>query len=88
VYLAAHAPSRVDGIDADLVNTDQVFVRSAAGGEGYAVYDSALALLQGLFPPTLANNITLANATVVVSPLNGYQYIPSALFFCWWSIPS
>lgn len=51
-------------------------VRIKNGGEGRAVFDSAIALLQGLFPPTEKNSITLANETQVVAPLGGYQYVP------------
>jgi len=40
------------------------------------IYDSSIALLQGLYPPSNAHNITLANGTVVESPLGGYQYVP------------
>ena len=46
------------------------------GGEGAAVFDSATALLQGLFPPNPNHKITLANETTVMAPLNGYQYVP------------
>ncbi|KAJ7311770.1 histidine phosphatase superfamily [Mycena albidolilacea] len=40
------------------------------------VFNGAIALLQGLFPPNPDNNITLADSTVVMAPLGGYQYIP------------
>lgn len=55
-------------------------VRAKAGGEGTVVFDSAIALLQGLFPPNSRNRITLADGTVVTAPLGGYQYVPSASF--------
>lgn len=51
-------------------------MRSAdAGGEGSVIYDSAVALTQGLWPATSSSNTTLANGTTVVSPLGGYQYV-------------
>ena len=54
----------------------QLLVRADAGGEGSVILNSVQGLLQGLFPPTPDNNITLANGMTVVSPLGGYQYIP------------
>lgn len=64
-------------MDKELVNNKQIFVRAKSGGEGDAVFDSGVALLQGLYPPTSKNRIVLANDTTVVAPLGGYQYIPS-----------
>jgi hypothetical protein len=58
------------------VQNDQVVVHAKAGGEGTAIFDSAIAVLQGLFPPTPNNLIELANGTKVVTPLGGYQYVP------------
>jgi hypothetical protein len=46
-----------------------------AGGEGSVIYDSAVAFTQGAWPATTTSNTTLANGTVVVSPLGGYQYV-------------
>ncbi|KAG0695726.1 hypothetical protein DFH29DRAFT_813862 [Suillus ampliporus] len=43
--------------------------------EGTAVFDSAIAVLQGLFPPNPNNVIELANGMKAVTPLWGYQYI-------------
>jgi lysosomal acid phosphatase len=58
------------------VQNDQVVVHAKSGGEGTSVFDSAIAVLQGLFPPNSNNLIELANGTKVVTPLGGYQYIP------------
>ena len=55
---------------------NKVHVHAKAGGEGAAIFDSSIALLQGMFPPTPLNKITIANGTTVVSPLGGYQYVP------------
>ena len=40
------------------------------------MFDSTIALPQGLFPPTPNNKIVLANETTVIAPLGGYQYVP------------
>jgi lysosomal acid phosphatase len=66
-------------MDADLVDNQQIYVRAKAGGEATVVFDSVIALLQGLFPPNPDNKIDLANGQTVVAPLNGYQYIPGLL---------
>ena len=68
--------STEDSFRSDLVDLTQVAVRVKVGGEGASVFDSATALLQGLFPPNPNNKITLANETTVVAPLGGYQYVP------------
>ncbi|PCH35498.1 phosphoglycerate mutase-like protein [Wolfiporia cocos MD-104 SS10] len=75
-YLNTENPSHVRGIATDLVDLSQVHVRVKVGAEGPAVFDSATALLQGLFPPNPAHRETLADGRVVVAPLNGYQYVP------------
>jgi hypothetical protein len=64
----------------DLVDTHQVHALVKAGGEGTVVFDSAIATLQGLFPPTPKNEMTLANGTTVTAPLGGYQYVPGQCF--------
>lgn len=58
------------------MDNKEIHVRVKAGGEGSVVFDSAIALLQGLFPPTAKNKMVLANETTVVAPLGGYQYVP------------
>ena len=47
-------------------------------GEGSVIFDSAIALSQGLFPATTTSSTTLANGTTVTSPLGGYQYVSVA----------
>jgi lysosomal acid phosphatase len=64
----------------DIVDNSEIKVRVKAGVEGTVVFDSAIALLQGLFPPNPNNKILLANGTTVVAPLGGYQYVPGAIF--------
>ncbi|KAB5594889.1 hypothetical protein CTheo_1704 [Ceratobasidium theobromae] len=76
LYFNSSSPSVISGISTGLVDQNQVRVRADAGGEGGVIFDSAVALLQGLWPAQAASNTTLANGTTVVSPLNGYQYVP------------
>ncbi|TFY75462.1 hypothetical protein EWM64_g8552, partial [Hericium alpestre] len=76
-YFTPSSPNFIRGVKADLVDLDQVNTRIKNGGEGRVVFDSAIALLQGLFPPTEQNSITLANGTTIVAPLGGYQYVPA-----------
>jgi prostatic aicd phosphatase len=75
-YLHSSSPSAINGIDFPVANLDQLLVRADAAGEGSTILSSVGALLQGLFPPTHAFNITLANGTNVVGAGNGYQFIP------------
>lgn len=75
-YLNPSSPSYITGLNPDLANPKQIKVRAKAGGEGDPVFDSTIAVLQGLFPPTLRNSIVLANESVVTAPLGGYQYVP------------
>ncbi|KAJ7049223.1 histidine phosphatase superfamily [Mycena amicta] len=75
-YLTPGSSSFIEDISTDVVDTQQVKVRVKAGGEGTVVFDSAIALLQGLFPPNPRNKVTLANGTEVMAPLGGYQYVP------------
>ncbi|KAI0692155.1 phosphoglycerate mutase-like protein [Cytidiella melzeri] len=76
VYFNPESSSHIHGISPEIVNLKEVHVRVKVGGEGASVFDSATAVLQGLFPPNPKNRITLANETTVVAPLNGYQYVP------------
>jgi hypothetical protein len=75
-YFDNASPSFIHGMRTDLVDTHQVHALAKAGGEGTVVFDSAIATLQGLFPPTPKNEMTLANGTTVTAPLGGYQYVP------------
>ncbi|TRM57102.1 histidine phosphatase superfamily [Schizophyllum amplum] len=74
--LQPSSPSFISGIRSDLVDNRELHVRVKAGTAGTAVFDSAIALLQGLYPPTEKNKIVLANETTVMAPLGGYQYVP------------
>ncbi|KAG5719393.1 Testicular acid phosphatase like protein [Termitomyces sp. T112] len=75
-YLDSSSPSFINGIRSDLVDNNEVKARVKTGVEGSVVFDSSIALLQGLFPPNKNNKIQLANDTTVVAPLGGYQYVP------------
>ncbi|KAL5483061.1 hypothetical protein ACEPAI_8290 [Sanghuangporus weigelae] len=75
-YLNPNSPNSIYGIAPDVVNDRQVLVRADNGGEGGAIVDSAVALLQGLFPPTPRSRVSLANGTTIVGPMHGYQYVP------------
>ena len=78
-YFDPTSASYIEGIRSDLVDNNEVKVRVKAGAEGTVVFDSAISLLQGLFPPNPKNKIILANDTTVVAPLGGYQYVPGKL---------
>ncbi|KAG1734529.1 histidine phosphatase superfamily [Suillus lakei] len=75
-YMSSSSPSYIADMKTDLVDTHEVHVHAKAGGEGGVIFDSAIALLQGLFPPNPSNKIVLANETTVIAPLGGYQYVP------------
>jgi hypothetical protein len=75
-YLDSSSPSYIEGMRNDIVDNSEIKVRVKAGFEGPVVFDSAIALLQGLFPPNPNNKIVLANETTITAPLNGYQYVP------------
>lgn len=66
------------------MDATQVKVRADAGGEGGVIFNSAVSLLQGLYPATSDYNTTLANGTIVTAPLSGYQTIPSTFGHHFW----
>ncbi|KAF8208599.1 histidine phosphatase superfamily [Mycena galopus ATCC 62051] len=75
-YLNASSPFFIKGVNSTFVDQTEVFVRADAGGELGVIYDSAVALLQGLFPANANYTSDLANGTTVEGALGGYQYIP------------
>jgi prostatic aicd phosphatase len=77
LYLDDNAPLAIDGINGALVDTSQIKVRADAGDEGGVIFDSSIALLQALYPPSKAQAIKLSNGTTITSPMDGYQYVPS-----------
>lgn len=76
VYLDSSSPSLVSGFHSFVADDAQFKIRADAGGERGVIFNSAVSMLQGLFPPTPQYNITLANGTTIVGPLGGYQAIP------------
>ena len=79
-YLNTRSSNAINGIISDVVDNRQLLVRADNGGEGGAIVDSAVALLQGLFPPTPNSRVHLANGSNVVGPMGGYQYIPGRFY--------
>ncbi|KAI5986100.1 histidine phosphatase superfamily [Pisolithus marmoratus] len=78
-YLDSSSPLHILDMPLDPshpIPPSQVHVHAKAGGEGATVFHSSIALLQGMFPPTPRNKITLAHGTTITSPLGGYQYVP------------
>ncbi|VDC05674.1 unnamed protein product [Peniophora sp. CBMAI 1063] len=74
-YFTPSSPSYILNVHTDLVDPDEIQARYTAGGEAGAVFDSATATLQGLFPPNEKNSIELSDGKFVVAPLGGYQYV-------------
>ncbi|KAF9646303.1 phosphoglycerate mutase-like protein [Thelephora ganbajun] len=75
-YLTRSSPHSIQNISPDLLEPDQVLIRADGGGEGNVIYNSAVSTMQGMWPAYSGYSETLANGTVVVGPLNGYQYVP------------
>lgn len=78
IYVNSSSPSNVNGLSAGIFNQAQASLVADGGGEAGVIYDSAIAWAQGFWPPTSAQNTTLANGTTVTAPLGGYQYVPVA----------
>ncbi|KAI0838948.1 histidine acid phosphatase-like protein [Hypoxylon sp. FL0890] len=73
-YIASNASSPIYGLSDDIAVPTQLSVISPADS---VLQSSALAFLQGIYPPAGTNGITvLANKSEVQAPLGGYQYIP------------
>ncbi|KAJ3556951.1 hypothetical protein NM688_g1744 [Phlebia brevispora] len=76
IYLDDSSPSFIHGFsgNASLYNSAQVTIRADATDTSGGLFESAVALGQGLWPPTAAENFQIANGSIIVSPLGGYQY--------------
>jgi len=72
-YLTPSSPHFIPTVSADLVQQDEILIRADTGGEGGVIYSSAMSAMQGMWPAQTSYNETLANGTVVVGPLGGYQ---------------
>lgn len=71
-YIAADAPVPISGVSNQFAVPEQLDIISP---NEPVLHSSAVAFLQGLYPPThLAS--TLANGTTVEAPCGGYQYVP------------
>ncbi|KAG9123234.1 hypothetical protein FRC07_000070 [Ceratobasidium sp. 392] len=62
LYFTPSSPSLISGISTGLFDQNQVRIRADAGGEGGVIFNSAVALAQGLWPAEAGFNTTLANA--------------------------
>ncbi|KDR82623.1 hypothetical protein GALMADRAFT_835169 [Galerina marginata CBS 339.88] len=76
IYLDASSPDVISSVDADIVQDAQVQVRADGGGERGVIFNSAVSLLQGLWPGTPNYTTTLANGSTITGPLGGYQTVP------------
>ncbi|KAI1387097.1 histidine acid phosphatase-like protein [Hypoxylon trugodes] len=73
-YVASDASSPIHGLSNDIAVPTQLSVISPADS---VLQSSALAFLQGFYPPAGTNGVSiLANKSEVQAPLGGYQYIP------------
>ncbi|KAG8953463.1 hypothetical protein FRC04_002305 [Tulasnella sp. 424] len=75
-YLKRTSSTYIAGVNPDLYVDGQALIRADLGDESSMIFDTALAITQGLWPATNSNNITLGDGTYVISPLQGYQYVP------------
>jgi prostatic aicd phosphatase len=72
-YGNTSSPSYIQDLELDPFKASQILVRADAGGEGGVIYDTTLAVTQGIWQSTTKFTSTLANGTVVQGPMNGYQ---------------
>jgi len=77
IYLNSSSPSVIP-INNTIAQGTQYLIRADGGGERGVIFNSAVSLLQGLFPPTPTYADTLANGSNVVGPFGGYQYLQIA----------
>ncbi|KAI0882744.1 phosphoglycerate mutase-like protein [Annulohypoxylon maeteangense] len=73
-YISSNASTPIHGLSNDIAVPSQLNVISPSDS---VLQSSALAFLQGIYPPAGSNSVSiLANKSEVVAPLDGYQYIP------------
>lgn len=77
-YVQRGASFPIAGMATDVVVQSQI---QASAPADTVIQNSAMAFLQGLYPPVGATGSqqTLANGTAVSAPMNGYQLIPIGL---------
>jgi hypothetical protein len=80
-YINNDSDSNIAGVQFPVADIDQIVVRADAAGEGSTILSSTAAAIAGLFPPTPAFSITLANGTTVEGALGGNQFIPGQALF-------
>ncbi|PYH65055.1 histidine acid phosphatase [Aspergillus vadensis CBS 113365] len=76
-YIDSDSSLRIQDISEDIVKLSQI---SASTPSDDVLQNSATGFLQGVYPPVGSSaNETLADGTVVDSPLDGYQLIPLSM---------
>ncbi|KAG6877836.1 hypothetical protein C0993_003321 [Termitomyces sp. T159_Od127] len=70
-YLESSLPSYINDMRMRLVDSSEAKARVKAGVEGTVVFDSAIALLQDLFPPNKGEKIQIANNAAIAAPIDG-----------------
>ncbi|SCZ88234.1 BZ3500_MvSof-1268-A1-R1_Chr2-1g04276 [Microbotryum saponariae] len=74
IYADPSSDRAIQGLSNSTLNAAQINSTADGGGEGGVIFDSAVALWQGFYPPNATvSSETLADGTNVTSPLNGYQ---------------
>ncbi|KAF8893680.1 histidine phosphatase superfamily [Gymnopilus junonius] len=76
IYLNPSSSSFISTVNSNLVQDQQIHIRADGGGERGVIFDSAVSLLQGLWPPTTNWSTALSNGSTVTGPLGGYQTVP------------
>jgi hypothetical protein len=76
LYLNESSPSFIASVNNSIVQDAQVHIRADGGGERGVIYNSAVSLLQALWPPTSAYKSVQADGSVAEGPLGGYQTVP------------
>ncbi|SCV72155.1 BQ2448_4849 [Microbotryum intermedium] len=74
IYAESTSDRAIEGLSNSTLNAAQINSTADGGGEGGVIFDSAVALWQGFYPPNATVSLeTLANGSIITSPLNGYQ---------------
>ncbi|KAF5315099.1 hypothetical protein D9619_007012 [Psilocybe cf. subviscida] len=76
IYLNESSSSFIAGVNNSIVQDGQVQVRADGGGERGVIFNSAVSMLQGLWPPNANYKSVQADGTTAQGPLNGYQTVP------------
>ncbi|BFZ53755.1 hypothetical protein PYCC9005_000786 [Savitreella phatthalungensis] len=76
-YVQDGASNQIQGISSDKLDMTELTVQADAAAEANVIVLSVYNWLQGVYPPSSSDNVTLANGTTVVTP-GGLQYAPIA----------